>query len=117
MWYLISKIHNNSSKTNMEGWRGSSKDSVGLLIIACMLSLWMVVVVLLMMMSYNSGIDKPSDRNKKEKTGIGVLKLWKKRADGKRAPNYKNKITITKLDNVNEQTEYGDIGNSSKRQH
>ena len=50
----------------MEIWRIASKDTVGLLIIGLMLSVWMAVGVFLMLLSYNAGIDKPSEPNRTE---------------------------------------------------
>ena len=51
----------------MKVWRNSSKDTVGLLIIGLMLSVSMAVVVFLMLLSFNTGIDKPSEANRREK--------------------------------------------------
>ena len=100
----------------MKVWRSSSKDRVGLLIISVMLSICIAVVVLLMR-SYNSGTDKKSKQKRREKAEKSVLKMLKKKSEGGRAQTYKDKIKITKLDNVNEHRGHGDIGYSSKHRY
>ena len=93
----------------MEVWRGSSMDRVGLLIIFSMLSIFVTVVVFVMRMSYKSE-NEPSERNTKKVTTVkSVLKTWKQRIEGNKAPIYKDTLNGSELDKVNEQSRHEDI--------
>ena len=87
----------------MEIWRSSNKDSLGLLIIAFMLSSCLAFIVLMMLISCNSGKRKPSNHNSKQKKSIDIFNMWKFRTESKKTPRYKEKRKITRQENVNEQ--------------